>query len=148
MPVPFPQEEDEAKPNDDGPNNNKSTDSLNEEWTSVFRGNGLALCGMASGASNLFRETADSLLYLALNGYKVRIVGHSLGGGVAALLGELITRHFEKQCTTARGTSSPDINEDGFVQVYSYGTPSCVDAKLADHPRTLRLCTSVVLHGK
>ena len=148
MPVPFPQEEDEAKPNDDGFNSNKSTDSLNEEWTSVFRGNGLALCGMAGGASNLFRETADSLLYLALNGYKVRIVGHSLGGAVAVLLGILITRHFEKQCTTARGTSSPDINEDGFVQVYSYGTPSCVDAKLADHPRTLRLCTSVVLHGK
>ncbi|KAL3810993.1 hypothetical protein ACHAXA_006545 [Cyclostephanos tholiformis] len=46
-------------------------------------------------------------------------------------------------------TPSPDsisINEDGFVRVYSYGTPSCVDSKLADHPRILELCTSVVLH--
>jgi len=58
---------------------------------------------------------------------------------VAALLGILVMRYFEKQ-----GLLSSDKNE--FVHVYSYGTPSCVDAKLADDPRTLGLVTSVVLH--
>ena len=53
---------------------------------------------------------------------------------MAALLGILVLRHFEKQCV--------DLSDDEFVRVYSYGTPSCVDAKLADHPRTLRLVTS------
>ena len=60
MPVPFPQKDD-------------VTDRDN--WTSVSRGEGLALCGMAGAATNLFRETADSLLYLAMKGYKIRIVG-------------------------------------------------------------------------
>jgi len=60
MPVPFPQQDD-------------VTDRDN--WTSVSRGEGLALCGMAGAATNLFRETADSLLYLAMKGYKIRIVG-------------------------------------------------------------------------
>ncbi|KAL9187576.1 hypothetical protein ACHAXT_001679 [Thalassiosira profunda] len=137
MPVPFPQQQQEES--------QTSLDKCDEEeWTSVFRGNGLALCGMAGAAMNLFRETADSLLYLALRGYKIRIVGHSLGGGVAALLGILLLRHFERQDTAP---SKPvDITEDGFVRVFSYGTPSCVDAKLADHPRTLTLVTSVVMH--
>ena len=65
-------------------------------------------------------------------------------------------RHFEKQCvdTTVAGppSSSGDnacsITDDGYVRVYSYGTPSCVDANLADHPRTQALVTSVVLHGE
>ena len=55
---------------------------------------------------------------------------------VAALLGILVLRYFEKQGVPA----SLDNNE--FVRVYSYGTPSCVDAKLADDPRTMSLVTS------
>jgi pimeloyl-ACP methyl ester carboxylesterase len=92
---------------------------------------------MAGAAANLFRETVDPLLYLALNGYKIRIVGHSLGGGVAALLGILLLRHFEKQGIHTRSMSSNSVipsDDGGFVHVYSYGTPSCVDARLADNP--------------
>ena len=159
MPVPFPQQEDDAVESQDGSGEMHKTSSNQtlDEWTSVFRGNGVALCGMAGAASNLFRETADSLLYLALKGYKIRIVGHSLGGGVAALLGILVLRHFEKHCSadTSSTTENPKLDdgtsciiEDGFVRVYSYGTPSCVDAKLADNPTTLKLVTSVVLHGE
>ena len=141
-PVPFPQQEEEEE---DGL---YSPLDENEEWTSVFGGNGLALCGMAGAATNVFRETVDSLLYFALNGYKIRIVGHSLGGGVASLLGILVMRHFKKHCTELTKSSSEamSIVEDGFVRVYSYGTPACVDSKLADHPRILGMCTSVVLH--
>lgn len=152
VPVPFPQQQ-QVEEDDDCIRNTYTTCSQDdsEEWTSVFRGNGLALCGMAGAAANLFQEAVDPLLYLALNGYKIRIVGHSLGGGVAALLGILILQHFEKQgMDVARSLSSNvrSVDDDGFVRVYSYGTPSCVDAKLADHPRTLALCTSVVLHGE
>lgn len=69
VPVPFPQqqEEDDRRGRDDD-------DPVEEEWASVSHGSGLALCGMAGAASNIFRETADSLLYLALKGYKIRIV--------------------------------------------------------------------------
>ena len=153
MPIPFPQQEDDdegdEQANDgelDGKHgNNQCNDDLNEEeWTSVFlRNKGLALCGMAGAATNLFRETADSLLYLALRGYRIRIVGHSLGGGVAALLGVLVMRHFERQQQRQQSSGGNfDIKEDGFVKVYGYGMPSCVAAKLADHPRTLGLVTS------
>jgi len=139
-PVPFPQEEEKEDLGSKDVDSTHSDKSEEESWTSIFQGSGLALCGMAGAAENLFKEAIDSLLYLALSGYKIRIVGHSLGGGVASLLGLLVLRHFEKQ-----GMSS-SINEDGFVRVFSYGTPSCVDARLADHPLTLDLCTSVVLH--
>lgn len=77
VPVPFPQEEEEE-------DNEYTTDdafSDYDEWTSVFRGKGLASCGMAGAALNLFKENADSLTHLARNGYRIRIVGHSLGGG-------------------------------------------------------------------
>ena len=141
-PVPFPQQEEEEEEGLYSPLDES------EEWTSVFGGNGLALCGMAGAAANVFRETIDSLLYFALNGYQIRIVGHSLGGGVASLLGILVMRHFKKHCTelTISSSEALSIVEDGFVRVYSYGTPACVDTKLADHPRILGMCTSVVLH--
>ena len=147
VPVPFPQQEEEKENG-----NCEHNTSLNAggDWTSVCRGSGLALCGMAGAAANLFRETADPLLYLAFKGYKIRIVGHSLGGGVAALLGILMLGLFEKQGLDAmRCMPSNDggsVDDRGFVHVYSYGTPSCVDATLADNPLTLAMCTSVVLH--
>jgi hypothetical protein len=134
MPVPFPQQPQQQE-DGDCERNNSFNDT--EDWTSVLRGSGLALCGMAGAAANLFRETADPLLYLALNGYKIRIVGHSLGGGVAALLGILLLRHFEKQGIYTRSMSSNSVipsDDGGFVHVYSYGTPSCVDSRLADNP--------------
>jgi hypothetical protein len=163
VPVPFPQEEEEE-------DNEYTTDNAfcdNDEWTSVFRGTGLASCGMgkgfvsilevhtfwpecslctlstASAALNLFRENADSLVYLARRGYKIRIVGHSLGGGVATLLGILLSHHLEKQQVVGTGpTCSPD---DGrLLRVYGYGTPACVDGRLADYTRAY--VTNVVLH--
>lgn len=54
---------------------------------------------------------------------------------MAALLGILVLRYFEKH-------SVEKLSDKEFVRVYAYGTPSCVDAKLADHPQTLGLVTS------
>lgn len=138
--MPFPQEEEEE-------GNEYSTDNAfcdNDEWTSVFRGKGLASCGMAGAALNLFREHADSLTYLARNGYRIRIVGHSLGGGVATLLGILMSHHLEKLKLVDSGTA-PFASDDGkLLRVYGYGTPSCVDGRLADYTRAY--ATNVVLH--
>ena len=76
---------------------------------------------MASVIHSIFSTTALKLV--------------SIWCSVAALLGILVMRHFEKQ-----GLTSPNKNE--LVHVYSFGTPSCVDANLADDPRTLGLVTS------
>jgi hypothetical protein len=68
VPVPFPEI-------DPGPHGSeKLTDG---DWTTVFHGQGLALCGMASAAINLFREHIDSILFFARQGYRIRLVGHS-----------------------------------------------------------------------
>ncbi len=145
LPVPFPQRDGEED-NKHKADNATGSKFDNDEWTSIMRGQGLALCGMAGAALNLFRENADSLLYLALKGYKIRIVGHSLGGGVAALLGVLVSEHLEK-CRIQVHKSFPNglpVNDDGFLRVYGYGTPSCVDARLADFTRAY--VTNVVMH--
>jgi hypothetical protein len=114
MPVPFPQQQD-----DDDEYNTDTCAPDADEWTSVFRGRGLALCGMAGAALNLFRENADTLIYLAQQGYKIRIVGHSLGGGVAALLGILISCHMGKHNIIPKGFVT-DGCDNRFLRVYGY----------------------------
>ena len=140
VPVPFPQEEEEEA-------TEYTTDHAfcdNDEWTEVFRGKGLASCGMAGAALNLFKENADSLAHLARNGYRIRIVGHSLGGGVATLLGILISHHLEKLKIVEVCNASTASGDDRLLRVYGYGTPSCVDSRLADYTRAY--ATNVVLH--
>ena len=90
------------------------------------------------------------------SGYRIRVTGHSLGGGVAALLGALIRQHFEKRTQLRDSLSklSKDNecyceSEDVFVnndliRVYSFGTPACVDERLATYLNSF--VTSVVLH--
>lgn len=140
MPVPFPDEGDEGYENDD--------------WTPVFSGQGLAVCGMATAAVNLYREHMDVLLWLAKKGYRIRITGHSLGGGVATLLGALVLRHLERSTnigdtlgsplsSTIQGEKQFAIRSD-LLRVYGYGTPACVDARLSDYAKSF--VTTVVLH--
>ncbi|CAB9523288.1 Sn1-specific diacylglycerol lipase [Seminavis robusta] len=124
MPVSFP--EAEQLPGSSHP----------DGWTNVNQGNGLAVCGMASAAVNLFREHIDVLLHLTQEGYRIRITGHSLGGGVATLLGVLILKELEK--------TIPPEKLKTLVRVYAYGSPSCVDASLAEF--TESFVTTAVLH--
>ncbi|CAJ1931602.1 unnamed protein product, partial [Cylindrotheca closterium] len=142
IPVPFP---------DVDPENSSDSEAIveEEEWTDVFRGQGLALCGMASAALNLFREHIDSLILLAKDGYRLRLTGHSLGGGVATMMGALILRHLQKYTdldTRAVSAATPDsvAEENDLLRVYAYGTPSCMDEKLAESVDTFT--TTVVLH--
>eukprot|EP00978_Attheya_sp_CCMP212_P023827 scaffold73827_cov52-Attheya_sp.AAC.1 len=153
MPVPFPEVDPDAS--------SESTDTCEDDWTPIFRGHGLALCGMAKASANLFRENIDTLLLLAQKGYRIRITGHSLGGGVAALLGALVLRHFEKNARQggplaaafekragsehAPGNNASETNGiSNLLRVYGFGTPSCVDAALSDYVRSF--VTTVVMH--
>ena len=138
VPVPFPPE-DEA-----GGSRRKSADGDGDEtdWTSIASAQGLALCGMARAAINLYRENIDALVVLATKGYRIRIVGHSLGGGVSALLGALVRRHLKTVFNADVENGSMIL--DAVLRVYGYGTPACADAALADDAASY--VTSCVLH--
>jgi Lipase (class 3)/FYVE zinc finger len=128
VPVPFP--ESETEKDDEG-----------DDWTAVFKGHGLAVCGMARAANNLFREHIGVLELFALRSYKIRIVGHSLGAAVATLLGALVKRHLE----SIGILSGEDFTKiENSFHVYGFASPSCVDATLSDYMQSF--VTSVVLH--
>jgi hypothetical protein len=141
LPVPFPETETDVA----CAGGNARFD---DDWTPIFRGQGLAVCGMARAAVNLYREHIDVLVLLVQHGYRIRIIGHSLGGGVATLLGALVLRHLEQ---TAK-KEGPDISSSEHVpversdllRVYGYGSPSCIDAELSDYVKSF--VTTVVLH--
>jgi hypothetical protein len=123
-PIPFPESDPEIS----------QRSACDGDWTTVSRGQGLAVSGMAGAAMNLYREHVDCLLQLAKEGYRIRITGHSLGGGVATLLGVLIRRDLRQELDS----------EEVPLKVYAYATPSCIDARLADFVESF--VTTVVLH--
>jgi hypothetical protein len=141
IPVPFPE-------NDPGnPIGGVGGDDNNDDdWTNILSGQGFALCGMAAAAVNLYREHIDSLMLLVRQGYRIRITGHSLGGGVATLFAVLVLRHMKRNAEFQRMRLQHGVSRDdvGLVRVYTYGTPSCVDAKLAESVDPF--VTAVVLH--
>ena len=98
---------------------------------------------MAAAAVNLFREHIDSILFFAQNGYRIRLVGHSLGGGVATLMGMLILKHLDRMPGLSQNIASTQ-EETAALKVYAYGTPSCLDATLAESVNSF--VTTVVLH--
>lgn len=62
MPVPFPQEEEEE-------DYEYTTDNAfcdNDEWTSVFRGTGLASCGMGKCSVSILESNTFGLMVLFL----------------------------------------------------------------------------------
>jgi len=144
IPIPFPEPRD------------LNEDNGGLSWD-ILDNPGFALSGMAHAANHLFRENVDVFLKFVKKGYRIRIVGHSLGGGVAALLGILMRRTLEQEgklddsLRSFMGDGLDNSNEsdnlmdtNDILRVYSYGTPACIDAKLADY--TSSFITSVVLH--
>ena len=77
MPVQFPDSELTSGKNAEKPSD---VDVDEDDWMKVSKGQGLALCGMAGASYNLFRENIETLLLFASKGYRIRLVGHSLGG--------------------------------------------------------------------
>ena len=123
------------------PNMQGTSEKADDDWTTIDRGKGLALCGMASAAYNLFYEHIDSIMNFVKQGYRVRIVGHSLGGGVATMIGVLVLRHLEQLGYSNETKGTPF---EKLLKVYAYGTPSCFDSKLAASVDSF--VTTIVLH--
>lgn len=96
------------------------------DWTAVPSHHTYACGGMVRAAMYVLREVGPALRRLQAEGYQLTIVGHSLGGAVAALLTYLLA-----------GVAPT-------AQCVTYGCPSCVDAATSDLLKGRVL--SVVLH--
>lgn len=96
------------------------------DWQAVPSHHTYACGGMVRAAMHVLREVGPALRRLHAEGYQITIVGHSLGGAVAALLTYLL------------------IGVAPTVQCVTYGCPSCVDAATSDLLKGRVL--SVVLH--
>ena len=72
-------------------------------------------------------EVGSSLVMLAEHGYKIRVVGHSLGGAVGALVTFML--------------KSIDMEN---IHCFAYGVPSFVDEVTADAMQDY--VTAVVMH--
>eukprot|EP01038_Epipyxis_sp_PR26KG_P009273 gene9273-12493_t len=84
------------------------------DWLSISKDSSYACGGMARSALYVLREVGPSLLQLHNEGYSIILVGHSLGGAVAALLTFML------------------LDIIGGVRCVTYGCPSCVDASTSD----------------
>ncbi|CAE7255940.1 Dagla [Symbiodinium natans] len=87
-------------------------------------GDGLGHRGMVQSAQWLMEEMGSILIQLYTEGYRVTIVGHSLGAGVGALLTLMLRPHIST------------------IFCYGFGTPACVDEALL--PSLLTCMVSVV----
>lgn len=75
---------------------------------------------------HILSEVGASLVTLAEQGFKITVVGHSLGGAVAALVTYLL-----------RSISIHAL-------CYAYGSPCCVDAMTSDGMKDY--VTTIILH--
>jgi hypothetical protein len=96
------------------------------DWLAVPSHHTYACGGMVRSAMYILREVGPAVRRLHSEGYKLTVVGHSLGGAVAAL----VTFMLQSAIPT--------------VSCVTYGCPSCVDAATSDLLRKRVL--SVVLH--
>ena len=98
------------------------------QWETVPPGATYGNGGFCRAAMWLLAEVGPVLLDLAEAGWRVVVVGHSMGAAVAALLTVMLK----------------DFLRD--VSCWTYGCPPCVDAVLADDLMTSGVVTSVVIH--
>uniref|UniRef100_A0A7S3H6I2 sn-1-specific diacylglycerol lipase n=2 Tax=Spumella elongata TaxID=89044 RepID=A0A7S3H6I2_9STRA len=106
--------------------NNKNNTKDKWDWLAVPSHHTYACGGMVRSALYVLREVGPALRRLHAEGYQITIVGHSLGGAVAALMTYMLQ------------SAVPNVN------CITYGCPSCVDAATSDLLKERVL--SVVLH--
>ena len=96
--------------------------------------------GMARAALWLLEQVGPALLQLHEEGYEIVLVGHSMGGAVAALLCHLLRTHLQATRPDNDGNIKGAIN----CRCITYGCPSSMCRKVA-YDMT-GFVTSVVLH--
>jgi len=97
------------------------------DWLSVPLQHTYACGGMVRAAMYVLKEVGPALRRLHAAGYQITMVGHSLGGAVAALLTSLLEGYIPS------------------IRCITYGCPSCVDSLTADLMLKSRRILSVVL---
>lgn len=136
--------EDKAQRDNDGwlmISNDTDLDAEGEEKEESY-----ACGGMARAALWLLGQVGPALLQLHGEGYEVIIVGHSMGGSVAALLCHLMRTHLSSAPSSTnphKGQTREPPRPLGF-RCITYGCPSSMCIRLA---RSMTpYVTSVVLH--
>jgi hypothetical protein len=97
------------------------------EWLPNQSTKSYACGGIYRSAMYVLSEIGVCLSMLAEEGYQIRVVGHSLGGAVAALVTYML--------------KSIDLDN---IHCFAYGIPSCLDEYTAEGMKSC--VTSVVLH--
>ena len=83
-----------------------------EDSTTIAHG------GMARAVRDIYAEVVESLRAFKEKGFKITLCGHSLGASCSALLACLLKEEFPE------------------IQSFGFGSPSCVDLKLAESMRS------------
>lgn len=103
-----------------------------------------ACTGMISAAKYLLKETGPDLAYLHGMGYRVKIIGHSLGGAVAALLVPMLIPFLSSPSTSNPAFTSHTTTFTPRIHGWGYSSPCCCDSHTSS---TLKPhFTTVVLH--
>ena len=96
--------------------------------------------GMARASLWLLKEVGSTLISLYKAGFKLRIVGHSLGGGVAALLTAMLIKILPDVAAPGAGGSRSQMP----LHCISYGCPCCLEERLAGELKPF--VTTLILH--
>ena len=122
------------------PNKSDNVDMNDEGYIAPY--SSYACGGMVRATIWLLKEVGSSLISLYKSGYNIKLVGHSLGGGVASILTYLLSRILPMLSASVPGVR-PGIRPGG-LQCITYGCPSCLEEKLSHSLRPY--VTTVVLH--
>lgn len=123
---------------------NQLDDDCSNDWELVNQNDTLstyATSAVVRAAMQLLREVGPSLVTLVKKGLSIKVIGHSLGGSIAALIVSMLSNLTQ----TEESADSSSFNVfDGKISGCAYGSPCCMDLETS---KQLKACgfTSIVL---